>query len=99
MATQKITFKVTDINSDSFGIKIEEVDFPTGNGDEKTKITDIIIVGQKGGEIKSTFEKGKSYEMDFEDSEIKDDRTPTITMRSVPMGDGSDTTPPNKLLL
>jgi hypothetical protein len=104
MVTQKITFKVTEIISDSFGvrIRIEEVDFPTSKGDEKTKIMDIILVGKRGGEIKDTFEKGKSYEMDFEDSEIEDDRTPKVKkmeMHSAGMAGGPDSEPPNKLFL
>jgi len=52
MAKTKILFKVAEIinndrNKGPVAIKIEEVDFPTGNGDEKTKITEIFFVGQK----------------------------------------------------
>ncbi|CAI2178779.1 17870_t:CDS:2, partial [Funneliformis geosporum] len=100
--TMAIKFKITeiinqDLNSGPIVIKIEEINFPTGKGSEKTKITKLNFGGDKITEIKDIFATSKSYQMEFKETEVKDNRTPKHTLNMCFEAGGSKPALPNKL--
>ncbi|CAG8648403.1 11334_t:CDS:2 [Ambispora gerdemannii] len=88
-----------DINQSNNLIKIEidEVDFPTGNGDEKAKITEILFSGQEKDKLKDTFQDRKTYQMTFDSSKVEDDRHPTMIQNTASAGGFSASKAPDKL--
>jgi hypothetical protein len=78
----EIKFTITKIinndrNSGPIEIEINKVDFPTGAGNEKTNITKIFFIGNES--MEGVFEANKTYQITFDDSEVEDDRNPTMT--------------------
>ncbi|CAG8595650.1 4661_t:CDS:2 [Paraglomus brasilianum] len=95
----KITFTITKIINPT-EIEINKIDFPTGEGDEKAKITKIFFFGKESAE--GIFEANKTYQITFDDSEVKDDRQPTMTHSAQAGGFAMGPEPknlPNKLIL
>ncbi|CAG8633355.1 9233_t:CDS:2, partial [Paraglomus occultum] len=74
------------VNIDGFPIIVEinEIDFPTGKGDEKAKITKISFTGNES--VKGVFEANKTYQMTFDDQDVEDDRQPTMTQNTASAG-------------
>ena len=102
MANKTITFTTTKIdnNTSPIVIEINEIDFPTGKGDEKAKITKMFFVGNES--VKGVFEANKTYQMTFDDQDVEDDRQPTMTQNTSAGGFAMGPEPkklPNHLVL
>ncbi|CAI2199712.1 18916_t:CDS:2, partial [Funneliformis geosporum] len=94
---QQLEENYKNLNSGPIVIKIEEINFPTGKGSEKTKITKLNFGGDKITEIKDIFATSKSYQMEFKETEVKDNRTPKHTLNMCFEAGGSKPALPNKL--
>jgi hypothetical protein len=104
MSQIKFTVKNIEENKGSFVIapgetipliiNVNEFNFPLGNNEE-IKITKIIFSGKENQKIKDIIKNGKVYQMDFESSEVEDDRMPSMSATSGP----APTKLPNKIFL
>src|SRR4051794_504671 len=58
-------------------IEVSESKFPFGG--MEFNITEIGFYGDEVNKLKTIITAGKVYQIDFEDSEVEDDRTPTMS--------------------